>query len=161
MPVPRCRLHHYRFRDVWLLDAPPAHVYAVLERPETYPRWWPQVRAVETRDGSHGAARFRSVLPYELHVTARETRRDPVAGVLEVAMRGDLDGWARWTVGALGRGTRAVFEQEVVVRKPSMRRLAVPGRPLFRANHALMMRAGRRGLTSWLAGDAAGREGAE
>ena len=82
---------------------------------------------------------------------ATERVRDPGAGVLEIAMRGDLAGWARWTVRARGGGTRAVFEQDVEVRKPLLRRLALLGRPLFLANHALMMRAGRRGLAAWLA----------
>src|SRR5438105_8188092 len=44
MPAWSSRLHRYRFRSEWLLAAPPAVVYAVLERAEAYPRWWPQVR---------------------------------------------------------------------------------------------------------------------
>ncbi|OAR27445.1 polyketide cyclase [Streptomyces sp. ERV7] len=143
---------HYTFRSVWHLPAPPGAVYAVLERAEEYPRWWPQIREVTAVDDGAGIARFRSLLPYDLVVTARERRRDEAAGVLEVAMSGDLDGWARWTLSACDGGTRAVYEQEVEVRKPLMRRLAVPGRPVFLANHALMMRAGRRGLTAVLNG---------
>ncbi len=141
----------YRFRDVWRLDAPPDEVYAVLERAEEYPRWWPQVRRVDPIDELSGTARFRSVLPYELVITARARRRDPAAGVLEIVMTGDLEGWARWTLGSGGTGTRALFEQQVTVRKPVMRWFAVPGRPVFRANHALMMRAGHRGLCALLA----------
>ncbi|MZG12219.1 polyketide cyclase, partial [Streptomyces sp. SID5914] len=83
--------------------------------------------------------------------TVREGRRDPAAGVLEVAMSGDMEGWARWTVAPRGPATLVRYDQEVVVRKPLLRRLAVPGRPLFRANHRLMMRAGRRGLAAHLA----------
>ncbi|WP_306335909.1 SRPBCC family protein [Streptomyces sp. KL118A] len=142
---------HYRFRSVWDLPAAPADVFAALERAEDYPLWWPQVREVNPVDDRSGVVRFRSFLPYDLVVTARERRNDPVAGVLEIAMTGDLDGWARWTVTALPAGTRARYDQEVDVRRPLMRRLAVPGRPLFRLNHALMMRAGRRGLTARLA----------
>ncbi|MFJ7157766.1 SRPBCC family protein [Streptomyces sp. NPDC101118] len=143
----------YRFRSVWELPAPPGRVFAVLAEPGRYPEWWPQVRRVAPGGAGTGTARFRSLLPYDLVVTASERRNDPGAGVLEVAMSGDLDGWARWTVRpGPGGGTRAVYEQEVVVRKPLMRRLAVPARPAFRANHALMMRAGRRGLTRFLAG---------
>ncbi|KUL35224.1 polyketide cyclase [Streptomyces sp. NRRL F-4489] len=154
MPAPTGRtgrLHRYRFRSVWLLPAPPAVVYAVLERGEAYPCWWPQVREVTPLDDRSGAARFRSVLPYELAVVATETRRDPGAGVLETALRGDLEGWARWTVRPGAGGTRAVFEQDVELCKPALRRWALPARPLFRLNHALMMRAGRRGLAAWLA----------
>ncbi|MGW3207087.1 SRPBCC family protein [Streptomyces sp. NPDC001135] len=136
----------YRFRSLWPLPAPPAAVYAVLERPEDYPRWWPQVRSVTRLDETTGVLTIRSVLPYAMTFTARRTRHDPDAGVLEVTLSGDIEGWARWTVTAEGSGTLARYDQEVRVRKPLLRRLAVPGRPVFRANHRLMMRAGRRGL---------------
>ncbi|MDW8808381.1 SRPBCC family protein [Streptomyces scabiei] len=141
---------HYRFHSRWSLPAPPAAVYDALRRPEDYPCWWPQVREVTRIDDTTGTLRIRSVVPYELVLTARAVRRDAAAGVLEIAMTGDLNGWARWTVTAEGPGTLALYDQEVDVTKPLLRRLAVPGRPLFRANHALMMRAGRRGLLAHL-----------
>ncbi|WRZ94034.1 SRPBCC family protein [Streptomyces sp. NBC_01007] len=141
---------HYRFHTVWELPAPPVDVYTVLERAENYPRWWPQVREVTPVDDRSGVIRIRSVLPYDITITARAARRDPAAGVLEMAMSGDLEGWARWTFDAAGPGTRARYDQEVRVTTPLLRRLAVPGRPFFRANHALMMRAGRRGLRTYL-----------
>jgi uncharacterized protein YndB with AHSA1/START domain len=141
---------HYRFRSLWALPAPPADVYTALERAEDYPSWWSQIREVNRIDARSGTIRIRSLLPYDLVFTAREERRDPVAGVLEIAMSGDVDGWARWTLTADGTGTRARYDQEVDVSKPLLRRLAVPGRPLFRLNHALMMRAGRRGLAALL-----------
>ncbi|WP_328917080.1 MULTISPECIES: SRPBCC family protein [unclassified Streptomyces] len=151
MPRSRRDWSHYRFRSAWQLDAAPDAVYAVLERPEEYPDWWPQVREVRGTGETTAVVRFRSVLPYDLTVTARSTRHDPEARVLEIAMTGDLEGWVRWTVGpGIGAGTALLFEQEVVVRKRLMRLLAIPCRPLFRANHALMMRAGRRGLRSRL-----------
>ncbi|MFI1158212.1 SRPBCC family protein [Streptomyces sioyaensis] len=145
------RLHRYRFRTVWLLPATPTVVYAVLERAEAYPCWWPQVRAVTPLDDRSGIARFRSLLPYDLTVVATERVRDPGRGVLETALRGDLAGWARWTVVPGAGGTRVVFEQDVELCKPLLRRFALLGRPAFLANHALMMRAGRRGLAAWLA----------
>lgn len=141
---------HYRLRTLWFLPVPPATVYRVLERPEDYPRWWPQVRAVHRLDGTSGVLTIRSVLPYDMTFTARETRRDPVAGVLEAALSGDIEGLARWTVTPHGSGSLARYDQVVDVRKPLLRRLAVPGRPVFRANHRLMMRAGRRGLLRYL-----------
>ncbi|MEV6949570.1 SRPBCC family protein [Streptomyces sp. NPDC051172] len=141
---------HYRFRSRWVLPAPPATVYEVLERAEEYPRWWPQVREVTRLDDTTGVIRIRSVLPYDLQFTARETCRDPGVGVLEIAMSGDIEGWARWTITAGGAGALARFEQAVDVHKPLLRRFAVPGRPVFRANHRLMMRAGQRGLVAYL-----------
>lgn len=144
---------HYRFRSIWELPAPPSAVYGTLERAEDYPRWWPQVREVAPEDGRSGTARFRSFLPYDLVVDVSERRRDPDAGVLEIGMTGDLDGWMRWTVRPHGTaGARVFYEQVVDVRKPLLRYLAVPGRPVFRANHAWMMRSGRRGLAAALAG---------
>ncbi|OQR62260.1 polyketide cyclase [Streptomyces maremycinicus] len=140
----------YRFRSLWALPAPPARVYDALERAEDYPRWWRQVREVNQVDDATGVIRVRSFLPYDLTFTAREVRRDAAAGVLEIAMTGDIDGWARWTVTADGSGSLARYDQVVRVDKPLLRRLAVPGRPVFRLNHRLMMRAGRRGLAAYL-----------
>ncbi|MGW0466751.1 SRPBCC family protein [Streptomyces sp. NPDC003027] len=142
--------YHYRFRSVWRLAAPPEAVYAVLERGEDYPLWWPQVREVVPVDETTGTARFRSFLPYDLVVTVQARHSDPVDHVLEGGLSGDLEGWVRWTLTAHGTGTRVLYEQEVEIRSPLMRRLAVPARPLFRANHALMMRGGRRGLAAHL-----------
>ncbi|MFJ4871762.1 SRPBCC family protein [Streptomyces sp. NPDC088757] len=142
--------YRYRFRCVWRLAAPPDRVYAVLERAEDYPRWWPQVREVIPHDETSGTARFRSLLPYDLVVAVRALRRDPAARVLEVGLGGDLEGRARWTLAPEGTGTRVLYEQEVEVRARLLRVLAVPGRPVFRANHALMMRGGRRGLAAHL-----------
>ncbi|MFD3516908.1 SRPBCC family protein [Streptomyces sp. NPDC058657] len=146
---------HYRFRSIWELHADPAAVLDVLGRPEDYPHWWPQVRAVTPVDARNATVRIRSFLPYDLVVTAQERRRDPAAGVLETGLTGDMTGWARWTVrpARLGKdhGTRAFYEQVVDVRRPLLRNLAVPGRPVFLANHAWMMRSGRRALAAALA----------
>ncbi|GGS35349.1 SRPBCC family protein [Streptomyces griseoviridis] len=142
--------NHYRFRSRWALPAPVTDVYRALERIEDYPRWWPQVREVVRLDAATGTARIRALLPYDLTQTLREERRDPAAGVLEVSLTGDIEGWARWTVTPEATGALARYDQEVDVRKPLLRRLAVPGRAFFRANHTLMMRAGRRGLATHL-----------
>lgn len=151
MTSSRCR-YCFGFRSVWRLSAPPERVYAVLERGEDYPAWWPQVREVHGLEEAVGRARIRSVLPYDLWITGRATRHDPAAGVLEMEISGDVAGWARWTVKAGGDGrargfrTIAFYEQQVEVRKPLMRLLTPLGAPIFRANHAWMMRAGQRGL---------------
>ena len=147
----RSEPHRYRFLSVWDLPAPPARVYGVLADPRTYPAWWPEIREVRQLDEHSGVMRFRSLLPFELAVVAHETRQDPAAGVLEARLTGDLDGLTRWTVTGRGDGTAvAVFFEDVRVRKPLLRRLAVPGRPAFRANHALMMLHGRAGLAHYL-----------
>lgn len=143
--------NHYRFRSLWALPAPAPAVYRALERIEDYPRWWRQVRQVTRLGDTSGIVRIRSLLPYDLTTTLRERRRDPAAGVLEVALSGDVEGWARWTVTGRGAGALARYDQVVDARAPLLRRLALPGRPAFHANHTLMMRAGRRGLAAYLA----------
>ncbi|MGI5141359.1 SRPBCC family protein [Streptomyces sp. CA-106110] len=142
--------NHYRFRSVWALPVPPDRAYAVLEQAEDYPRWWPQVRTVHRIDDDSAVISIRSLLPYDITFTARRIRQDPAARILQIAMSGDIDGWARWTVTATARGSHADYEQVVDVHKPLLRRFAVPGRPFFRANHRLMTRAGRRGLVAYL-----------
>ncbi|MFD8724250.1 SRPBCC family protein [Streptomyces sp. NPDC059629] len=141
---------HYRFLSRWPLPFGTTAVFRALERVEDYPDWWPQVRSVTRLNDTTGVITIRSVLPYDMTFTARETRRDPEAGVLEIEMSGDIKGWARWTVTADGAGTLARYEQVVDVEKPLLRRLAVPGWPFFRLNHRLMMRSGRRGLLGHL-----------
>jgi hypothetical protein len=126
-------------------------VYAVLARGEEYPRWWPEIREAVPTGPRTGRCRFRSVLPVELSVTVRATRDDPAAGVLQAALGGDLEGWIRWTLTPGGGGTRILYEQETelrhpLLRHPLLRRLSWAARPALRANHALMMRSGRRGL---------------
>ncbi|MEY9944029.1 SRPBCC family protein [Kitasatospora sp. GAS1066B] len=143
--------NQYHLTTSWRLPAPPDAVFRALRDVEGYPRWWPQVRQVQRLDGSSGRLRIRSVLPYELVLTARERRQEErgagQGGVLEAELTGDLAGWSRWTVTSDGPGASlAVFEEQVRGGKPLMRLLALPGRPVFLANHALMMRSGRRGL---------------
>jgi uncharacterized protein YndB with AHSA1/START domain len=146
------RLHRYRFTTVWDVPAPRPRVYGVLADPRNYPLWWPEIREVRQLDARTGVMRFRSLLPYELSVVAHEVRQDPRAGVLEARLTGDLEGTTRWTVTSRGDGgTVAVFDEDVEVRRPLMRRLALPGRPAFRVNHSLMMINGRKGLTHYLA----------
>ena len=69
MPDWSRRLNRYRFRSDWLLDAPPTVVYAVLERAEAYPRWWPQVREVDP------ARRPQRHRPLPLAAAVRPDRR--------------------------------------------------------------------------------------
>ena len=154
-------LNHYRFTNVWHLRFRPEEVYRVLEDIGEYPRWWPELRRVDRIDKSTVRIVARSVLPYSLTFQATDSRQDERAGVLEIAMRGDLDGFSRWTIESERAGARATFEEEVIARKESLRRLAWVARPFFRWNHAVMMRHGRRGLGVYLAGYRAGAQEAD
>ncbi|WP_424214676.1 SRPBCC family protein [Streptomyces sp. BI20] len=137
----------FRFRAHWTLAVSPERVWAVLERVEEYPQWWPQVRRVRLDPGGRsGTAEFRSALPYAIRLGVSVRRHDPEARVLDLALTGDLDGWARWTLREEDGVTLVRYAQEVRVVRPLLRALARPARPLLVLNHTLMMRAGRRGL---------------
>ncbi|MFJ2862121.1 SRPBCC family protein [Kitasatospora sp. NPDC087314] len=144
--------NHYRFRGVWRLSAPAPAVYTALEDVQSYPLWWPEILDVRQTGEDSGELVVRALLPYRLVIGLEARRHDPVAGVLEAAMRGDLDGWSRFTVTPDGAGSRVLFEEDTRPGKPLLRRLALPLHPLFRANHAVMMRRGRRGLAAHLGG---------
>lgn len=133
------------FEHRWILPAQPEEVVRVLADIEHYPRWWPQVRAVERVDADTGRARIRSLLPLTLHVVLTREIEDREGGVLRVGLSGDLIGRARWVVGPDAGGAVAVFEQEARVAA-RLERAATLAPVVLRANHAWMMRQGRRGL---------------
>lgn len=147
----------YRFRSVWNMTAPPGDVYRALVEIDDYPSWWQEVRTVEPVSADMWQLRCRSILPYDLNFSSRQSRRDRAAGILEARLDGDLEGFSRWTITPSAGGTSAVFDEEVVANKPLLRRLAVIARPAFTANHRLMMMHGRRGLAAYLAGMRLGR----
>lgn len=148
-------LNSYRFRSVWLVDSAPEQTFDVLADLSSYPHWWREVREARRVGEDAAELRCRSLLPYDLVFQAHHNTKEP--GLLRADLVGDLDGTASWRLHPHGTGTRLVYEQEVVVRKPLLRRLALVARPVFRLNHALMMRSGRQGLRTYLAGFRAAR----
>ncbi len=143
----------HRFRSAWDVVAAPSLAYSVLERFTEYPAWWPEIRHLRPVGEEACEVICRPVLPYELVMVLRPSRRDPDGHVLEASMTGDLEGFSRWSVTAspTGHGSQVVFDEEVVV-KPLLRRLGPIARPAMRANHTLMMRHAKRGLATRLAG---------
>ncbi|MBW4719878.1 SRPBCC family protein [Saccharothrix obliqua] len=151
-------LNSYRFRSVWRVDCPPDEAFHVLADLGSYPLWWPEVRAARRIAADGAELRCRSLLPYELVFQTWHNAKEPAAGLLRADLVGDLEGVASWLVSRDGAGSRLVYEQQVVVRKALLRRLALVGRPFMKANHGVMMRHGQRGLRTYLAGFRAARE---
>lgn len=150
-------LNSYRFHSVWSVDCSPADAFTVLADLGSYPRWWPEVRRAVRVTDECAELHCQSLLPYRLVFQAHHNAKDPDAGLLRADLVGDMDGVVSWQIHAEGVGSRLVYEQVVTVRKPLLRRLALVGRPIMRANHELMMRRGQRGLRAYLAGFHAGR----
>lgn len=143
---------HYEFRTAWRLPAAkPDRVFSVLQDVETYPQWWPMIRAARRISDSVGELRVRSRLPYDLVFAMSSSVEDSASGVLRADLSGDLEGWSQWTVASEGSGTVATFDQQVVVRRTLVRRAGLFARPLLKYNHAAMMRGGERGLKQFLA----------
>jgi uncharacterized protein YndB with AHSA1/START domain len=132
--------------------APPDAVWAALTDVESWPRWWPFVRNVESlRPGDAsgvGAVRrlhWSTRLPYRFALVVECVEaRAPLR--LTARSVGDLNGVGRWELSAVPGGTLVRYTWHVTLGKPWMRRLAPLLEPLFRWNHDAVMRAGYAGL---------------
>ncbi len=141
----------------WRIPAPVESVWAALADPDGWPRWWPQVREVQTLragapDGLGALRRIRwgTLLPYEIviEVEAIESvRHERLRG----RSRGQLCGEGLWLLRAGQGWTDVTYVWRVEPQQPWMRRLAPLLAPLFRWNHAGVMRAGEAGLRRHLA----------
>jgi carbon monoxide dehydrogenase subunit G len=139
----------FEFTDGWEVAAPVDAVAATLTDLEHYPRWWPQVRAVAKLGPDTAWVRCRSTLPYTLDLVLDAVSRTPP--VVEVALAGDLDGFARFTLTPSGDGTRLDFDQEVRVTG-ALALASYAGRPVLAWNHRRMMAGCRVGLASAVQG---------
>ena len=133
----------YEFTDAWEVPASVDEVAGVLTDLEHYPQWWPQVRAVAKLGPDTAWVRCRSALPYTLDLVLDAVSRTPP--VVEVALSGDLDGFARFELAPTATGTRLEFRQEVAVRG-LLAAASYVGRPVLAWNHARMMAGCRDGL---------------
>ena len=145
-------LNEYRFRNVWALEVAKTRLFEAVVDLANYPRWWPDVRAVRRVDDDTAEFTCRALLPYDLTFCLHRDEEDEDAGRLRVNMTGDLEGYVQGIVAAPDPSLAWLeISQEVVVNKKLLRRLAPVARPLFRANHAVMMWRGHRGLRTYLA----------
>ena len=145
-------LNDYRFRDLWSVRATAARAFDALVDLASYPDWWPDIRSVTRIDDDTAEVVCRSTLPYALTFRLHRAVEDPDRGRMRVDMTGDLEGYVQGIVAEHGKvGALLAISQRVVVTKPLLRALAPVARPLFRANHALMMWRGQRGFRAYLA----------
>ena len=152
-------LTHYVFRSVWQVQADLADVMAVLNDLESYPAWWPEIRSVRLLGGDRFEVVARSFLPYELRFVSEAAPDEPRPGLINARLSGDMEGTVRWTVEQVDASCRLVYDQEVTTHKRLLNVMAPVARPGFKANHAVMMRHGERGLRTFMAGYARGSSG--
>lgn len=106
----------YRFRSAWHLSAPLDDVFRALAELDDYPTWWPEVRTVRRLSDETRRLTCRSVLPYDLDFTIRQSARERQAGLLEAALSGDLEGYSRWTLTVAPSGTLAATRRSSPTR---------------------------------------------
>jgi hypothetical protein len=147
---------HFDLVSHWRLGAPVERVWAALAAPESWPTWWPNVRAVHTlragdADGLGSVRRIEWVsalrYPVVIEVEAVEALRPER---LRGRSRGDLNGEGIWLLRGDGAATDVTYLWRVQLERPWMRVLAPLLAPLFRWNHDRVMRTGCVGLARHL-----------
>jgi hypothetical protein len=150
----------YRFVTVWRLRAPIDDVFAAIDDIDSWPEWWPQVRAVQQREagGPEGTgalfrSTFRGKLPYPLRFDLRITRRIRPTTLVGAAT-GELEGTGEWTLWEEEGLTAVRYVWSIRTTRAWMNLLA----PLpfvdeiFHLNHHGVMRGGLRGIRRRLGG---------
>lgn len=143
-------LNHYRFHSEWTVPYDYGKTYGVLKDLRTYAEWWPEVKSVIPIDPDRAVVLIMGLLPYSLEFLMEKEVDDPEKGVLRAGLSGDLEGFSSWEIRTSEEGCRLIYDQEVDVTKRLLQVLAPIARPLFKANHSLMMLRGERGLRSYL-----------
>jgi hypothetical protein len=135
----------FTFQRTFVIPAPVDRVQAVLVDLEFYSAWWPEVVAVAKLSDDDALVVCRSALPYELELHLTAVHREPER--LEVAIDGDLVGFARFELFEDPAGARLEFTEEVAVAGAALRLAVFIGRPLLVWNHDRMMASCIEGLT--------------
>ncbi len=155
--------HAFTLVSRWRIPAPMEEVWAQLRHTRDWPCWWPYVQEVTElcrgdAAGVGAVQRFawRTRLPYRILLVTRVTRIE-APRLIEAEASGDLCGSGCWRLRPVRGATLVRYEWRVRVRKPWMRRFARWLRPVYRWNHAAVMRAGEAGLIARLAAASAGR----
>lgn len=147
---------HFDLVSHWRFAAPRERVWQALTHPEDWPRWWSFVRSVQTlRPGdADGLGSVRRIewatrLPYDL-VIEIESVEVLNQERLRARSRGQLRGEGLWLLHDEDGVTAVTYVWRVSLERRWMRVLAPLLAPLFRWNHAAVMRAGQEGLARHL-----------
>ena len=155
----RVASNEYRFVTSWRVQGTAEQVFALLDNPLDYPRWWPSVwlkAELIDRGGENGSGRVvrflsRGKLPYTLRWTAQRLGAEPPSRI-SIRASGDFEGSGEWTIAQAAPGTVDVeYVWTIVANKPLLRWLSPILRPLFEWNHRWAMARGEESLRRELA----------
>jgi uncharacterized protein YndB with AHSA1/START domain len=151
----------YDWTTEWTVDASPADVYTLFNRPEEQDRWWPSMVVERTSGGSDGtplSVTYRVIQapsvrrfapPFVISGTQTDAEQDRrIRTVYTGDLAGVLDAFLLDTPTG---GTRIVFHWYVRVCKPMLNLAGYVAAPLFRASHDHVMREGEAGLRTYFA----------
>jgi len=150
----------YSFVTTWRHHAPIDQVYDAISDSLSWPEWWSTVTNVEeiaagesgTGVGNVRRYTFKGSLPYTLSfdlAVTEMTKPRTLAG----RAAGELEGTGVWTLTEEPDGvTVARYDWNVRTTRWWMNLLAPLARPIFKANHDIVMRAGAAGLCTRLGG---------
>lgn len=141
----------FHFDDRWTVDAEPEAVWAVLEKVDDWPKWWPGLSRAHRTDeplsvGSRATILVRTPIGVPLEFVI-EASRVKAPNLIEFRADGDLRGQGLWTL-TDHEGTSQIDSLWCVTTKRTGIRLL---RPLAGLMHAIVMRFGERGLNSRMA----------
>ena len=141
----------FHFEDRWSAAADADAVWAILERVEQWPQWWPGLSEAEPVDdrvapGSRARLLVRTPIGTGLRfIIEAEQVRAP--HMISFSAHGDLRGHGIWT---LSQHHERATEIESLWFVTSTRLPIRMLRPLSGLMHTAVMRAGERGLTARL-----------
>ena len=139
----------YSFKTLWQLEANKEEVFKAISTPTSWPKWWSYVKKVtelsviENGAGSVHHFEFDTELPYQLHFTLQNTKKQE-PDLLEGRAVGELEGIGRWTLEQQGNITKVHYLWEVTTNKVWMNLLAPLLRPIFEWNHRQVMLQGKQ-----------------
>jgi uncharacterized protein YndB with AHSA1/START domain len=151
--------NEYRFVSHWHVEGSPDQVFAILDDPADYVRWWPSVWLEADllepagSDGTGRQMRFvsRGRLPYRIHWTARTVDVQRPTRIV-VRAEGEFEGIGEWTIRPAGPSQVEIeYVWTVTANKPLLRYLSPIFKPLFEANHRWAMARGEESLRQELA----------
>lgn len=146
----------YHFISHWDIQAPLPELVGAVTNVYTWQGWWQGLQHItvlkqtENYVGSRFEAGWRSasgyVLTVEIVITGYKPRK-----LITFSSTGDLEGTGEWHFKAQGhKCSSAEIRWDVATTKPWMNNAAPVLRPLFRWNHALLMKRAERGLNEYL-----------
>jgi uncharacterized protein YndB with AHSA1/START domain len=121
----------FRLDRTFVFERPRDHVWALVSRPEEFPRWWTWLRRIESDglvEGTTARCLIRAPVPFPLRLGVRIDRIVPEERI-EVTVTGDLDGAAALELAEHDGGTAARLVWELEAHQRLLRAAGLLTRP--------------------------------